>query len=944
MTPTSTPLWLDLRTEYIDDNFDNLVEYLRKADKNESFYKKTIDLLEQRIEELINEISSCRLYADNADNDKLKKAKMLAVYLLTSDSKAKYSTEAFVALMKELSIMWPNHAKALINKAIDRLTNTEIVNQGFTWQNYSEIHKELFTYNLINNAKFINPIKGFKYISSHGTAILNNTGLYLCSKSLKESYRLLNNGAQSMDTGVGIRIITPPGEKLKQSQEKEIKAISDFVKDLRLDFQASNFNVKARKGYSDGDEATVKVLKKSNGFIFVKTCDDDYKTLEGQIIFRRPSIIYYQKRDIYDFISEGDVLKATIKNVNRGEFDIENQFVDFVLSDVKEHLMGGATLAKCIKKDNYGNLIWITEDGYPIHTPASDEYGKDSLAVVEITDIRYNNNTIHASIEGAPEEGDNDFVTTDSQKGCFRDYIASFSKNTTASMKNNEEPLSPIIINILVRQLFDYQKTLLKPSERYKNLSLAMFLAMVVDDDDSVAYIDFSMSYLQSLLAFVNDEPVDELLTGPEDAFANAESTQQRISIVELLREYGKNGNDSLLNDAIDSGKPMISQLAQLIQSANRMKGILTPGALSVIKHEILKALSVESEEDTDLEADSGTYIGMESSTMEFKTSVVYEPKRTDIPNETAQNFNIAKAVCAFLNSQAGGTLYIGVNDQGYVVGFDNDMKFLKCTTIDSFIRYVQDMLTMKLGVDAIYYIKIEPAYDNKVVMLHVEPHPYQVVELDNKAYIRVNNESREMPDEMQLELLSEKRKKDKGKAANLSWLHRGYQLKKCVILHNYHSSHGGEIKDRHIEPYKVLPEDNLVLGFDIDKGECRVFNINRIDYVELKENENWGHTAMHQDTEIDAFHLSGANAYKVSFKLDLLARNQLIEEFPRTRDKIECDANDNNVWYYNDTVRSILGITRFYMGLAEHITIVEAPDEFKNKIKELAERVLKQS
>ena len=162
--------------------------------------------------------------------------------------------------------------------------------------------------------------------------------------------------------------------------------------------------------------------------------------------------------------------------------------------------------------------------------------------------------------------------------------------------------------------------------------------------------------------------------------------------------------------------------------------------------------------------------------------------------------------------------------------------------------------------------------------------------------------------------------------------------------MHNYHSSHGGEIKDRHIEPYKVLPEDNLVLGFDIDKGECRVFNINRIDYVELKENENWGHTAMHQDTEIDAFHLSGANAYKVSFKLDLLARNQLIEEFPRTRDKIECDANDNNVWYYNDTVRSILGITRFYMGLAEHITIVEAPDEFKNKIKELAEMVLKQS
>ena len=159
-------------------------------------------------------------------------------------------------------------------------------------------------------------------------------------------------------------------------------------------------------------------------------------------------------------------------------------------------------------------------------------------------------------------------------------------------------------------------------------------------------------------------------------------------------------------------------------------------------------------------------------------------------------------------------------------------MKFLKCGTIDSFIRYVQDMLKMKLGIDAIYYIKIEPAYDNRVVMLHVEPHPYQVVELDEKAYIRVNSETRPMPEEMRLELLNEKRKKDKGKAANVSWLHRACQMKKCVVLHNYHSSNSGDINDRHIEPYKVLPEDNLVLGFDIDKKACRVYNINRIDYV----------------------------------------------------------------------------------------------------------------
>ena len=137
---SSTPLWLELRTEYIDGNFDNLVEYLRKADKADSFYRKTLDLLEERVEQLLDEMSCTKLYAAAEEKDAaLFKARMLVVYLLTGDN-AKYSGEAFVALMKELSTLWPNHAKSLINKAIERFTNNEVVNLGFTWQNYSEIN------------------------------------------------------------------------------------------------------------------------------------------------------------------------------------------------------------------------------------------------------------------------------------------------------------------------------------------------------------------------------------------------------------------------------------------------------------------------------------------------------------------------------------------------------------------------------------------------------------------------------------------------------------------------------------------------------------------------------------------------------------------------------------------------------------------------------------
>ena len=61
------------------------------------------------------------------------------------------------------------------------------------------------------------------------------------------------------------------------------------------------------------------------------------------------------------------------------------------------------------------------------------------------------------------------------------------------------------------------------------------------------------------------------------------------------------------------------------------------------------------------------------------------------------------RGVCAFLNSTTGGNLYIGVNDQGYVSGIENDMKYLNCKIHRlPYKRYLQDNLIIPyLGLDA---------------------------------------------------------------------------------------------------------------------------------------------------------------------------------------------------------------------------------------------------
>lgn len=80
------------------------------------------------------------------------------------------------------------------------------------------------------------------------------------------------------------------------------------------------------------------------------------------------------------------------------------------------------------------------------------------------------------------------------------------------------------------------------------------------------------------------------------------------------------------------------------------------------------------------------TNYGEESETVEFKQSLVYHPK-TSVVNVDGQVFNIMRSIAGFMN-HIGGTLYIGVKDDGTVNGIENDMPELNQGSEDSFGNY----------------------------------------------------------------------------------------------------------------------------------------------------------------------------------------------------------------------------------------------------------------
>ena len=70
---------------------------------------------------------------------------------------------------------------------------------------------------------------------------------------------------------------------------------------------------------------------------------------------------------------------------------------------------------------------------------------------------------------------------------------------------------------------------------------------------------------------------------------------------------------------------------------------------------------------------------------------------------------------------------------------------------------------------------------------------------------------------------------------------------------------------------------------------------------------------------------------------MDLFARNLLIEEYPKTKNELKQDLNDTNTYYYDAVVYNIEPLGRFYMGLANRITITDCP-----KLKEYVDAFVK--
>jgi len=134
------------------------------------------------------------------------------------------------------------------------------------------------------------------------------------------------------------------------------------------------------------------------------------------------------------------------------------------------------------------------------------------------------------------------------------------------------------------------------------------------------------------------------------------------------------------------------------------------------------------------------TNLGSESKNQEFKTSIFYSA------SEEPQEKIILKTIAGFLNSyDTGGSLFIGVNDSGDIVGIKNDLNFSNTIkTLDQYQNHIQSLIA------AVFPKEINALIDYKFhktgILDYLEiiiPKYEKPIALDNEFYQRQGVQTR---------------------------------------------------------------------------------------------------------------------------------------------------------------------------------------------------------
>lgn len=125
----------------------------------------------------------------------------------------------------------------------------------------------------------------------------------------------------------------------------------------------------------------------------------------------------------------------------------------------------------------------------------------------------------------------------------------------------------------------------------------------------------------------------------------------------------------------------------------------------NVIFNELKDRIELKHKEDKKKEEIKELILAGENEAFEMKSTLRFDMRQGIVSKKL--EYVVSKTISAFLNSN-GGTLIIGVDDDGNILGLEKDIKTLSKANKDGFELHLRQIIKKYLGLDFEKHIKIE--------------------------------------------------------------------------------------------------------------------------------------------------------------------------------------------------------------------------------------------
>ncbi len=734
MSTNRPQFWLQIRKDYIFDNFENLISYLRQytytpAEEHPD-YNATLECMTVLSEEIGNTIRDTPYYRPLELHHGVDKTIRLFCATIMASIKAGITAWSIISslidlLMKSLDTHVSGDILLKIyNLQIKCIRKSPLVSCGFSWDDimYPEIASTMLLFNL-TKMKFHEPGEDQPnyFVENHGLLLVPHKGLIRLTPMNRHTYQYSEVETQFILPDF-LRVDMPKKEYEKVSDFDELYKITSRIISAMDQMQASPQSQPLKTYTPDSEAFIVRITSKRGLRVDAVTVDPTYRQVSGKVLLKmppkRPSMTA-----LNSLLEEGDYLYVHLcEDDDDFRFEVIDAFEDYY----REYVCNAADKTRLAIFSTYyaKGTEWITQDGMRlgIDNTKADTFDEEELRV--FNDAIATRKPVELRLYyKAPDKDKDTFFAYASLGSTFQSFseeehftqdqaekamLESFLKycheagykiednNIFGNFEHVDSALCVPLISLLSHVMEQHLQT---TCARLEFITAGVMLCKLLSRTEEVAYLEHERKFLYSEVMFAQNKPIVPLTHDPSlDGLPEIERHEQ---IIDTLSRYHHKEVSKFGYWRLRQGNVM-ETVSALVDASNSLIDIIDDSERNNIKQAIARTLNVEDEYVSIL--DERTFYGTEGISLEFKSSVVFPPANrrrfaSYVADPDMQKWAIIKAICGFLNSRSGGELLLGVNDAGYAVGLDDDLRKLHELRIisspdaDHYRNYLQLML-----------------------------------------------------------------------------------------------------------------------------------------------------------------------------------------------------------------------------------------------------------